>query len=382
MYKRLLKDQVEQKFFLGKVIIVTGARQVGKTTLSGEILESYPKEQIRFFNCDNPTDRELLGNKDLEFLKQLIGNARIVVIDEGQKVENIGQTLKLVVDCYKEEKQILVTGSSSINLLSNTQEALTGRKYVFTLYPLSLEEIYPDKNQLTIFKELESLLIFGAYPDIIKQKSFDEKIGLLQELRASYLYKDILEFQQIKDSDTLTKLLKALALQIGSEVSYNELSNLVGIDKKTVENYIDLLEKSYVVFRLSPYTKNKRREISKLRKIYFYDLGIRNAIINNFNFLANRNDAGALWENFMIIERLKYRTYHNVHANQYFWRTYDGSEVDLVEEREGKLFGYEFKWGTQRKTRVPKKWLEYLESSFERITAKDLAKLVLSEVKD
>lgn len=377
MYKRLLKDPIEQKFFLGKVIIVTGARQVGKTTLSGGILENYPKEQIRFFNCDNPTDRELLGNKDLEFLKQLIGNARIVVIDEGQKVENIGQTLKLIVDYYKEKKQIIVTGSSSINLLSNTQEALTGRKYVFTLYPLSLEEIYPDKNQLTIFKELESLLVFGTYPDIVKQKSFDEKTRLLQELRASYLYKDILEFQQVKDSDTLTKLLKALALQIGSEVSYNELSSLVGIDKRTIEHYVDLLEKSYVVFRLSPYTKNKRREISKLRKIYFYDLGIRNAIINNFNFLANRNDTGALWENFMIIERLKYRMYHNMYANQYFWRTYDGSEVDLVEEREGKLFGYEFKWGTQRKTRSPEKWLEYPESSFEQITVKDLAKLVL-----
>lgn len=377
MYKRLLKDQIKQKFFLGKVIIITGARQVGKTTIYEEILRNYPKEQIRIFNCDNPTDRELLGNKDLEFLKQLIGNARIVVIDEGQKVENIGQTLKLAIDYYKEQKQILVTGSSSINLLNNTQEALTGRKYVFTLYPLSLEEIYPDKNQLTILKELESLLVFGTYPDVIKQKSFDEKIRLLQELRASYLYKDILELQQVKNSDALTKLLKALALQIGSEVSYNELSSLVGIDKKTVEHYIDLLEKSYVIMRLSPYTKNKRREISKLRKIYFYDLGIRNAVINNFNFLANRDDTGALWENFMIIERLKYRAYHNMYADQYFWRTYDGSEVDLVEERGGKLFGYEFKWSTQRKTRAPEKWLEYPGSSFEQITAKDLAKLVI-----
>lgn len=378
MYKRLLKDSILLNLFKGKAIVITGARQTGKTTLSSELVaDSKDKKDAIFFNCDNPTDRELLDDRDLEFLIQLVGKAEIIVIDEGQKVKSIGQTLKLLVDLYKDKKQILVTGSSSINLLEGTEEALTGRKYVSVLFPLSLEEIYPDKDMLKVLKELEILLVFGSYPEVETRKSFTDKIDLLKELTSSYLYKDILEFQKVKNSAVIANLLKALAFQVGSEVSYNELSGLIGIDKKTVEHYIDLLEKNFIIFRLPPYTKNKRREISKLRKIYFYDLGIRNALINNFNFINSRNDIGALWENLMIIERLKYQAYHKIYSNNYFWRTYDGSEIDFIEERDGKLFGYEFKWGDRERRRQPQKWLEYAGSSYQVITKKDLVGFVL-----
>lgn len=379
MYKRLLKEIIGKKFFKGKAIILTGARQTGKTTLSLELINTaHLSKTAKIFNCDNPTDRELLHEKDIDFLKGLIGESKIIFIDEGQKVAAIGQTIKLFVDFYKADKQVIVTGSSSINLLDSTQETLTGRKYIYTLFPMSLEEIFPDKNHLKIAKELKELLIFGGYPEVAAQGSFKDKIELLQELSSSYLYKDILEFQQVKNSSVIMGLLKALALQIGSEVSFTELSNLIGIDKKTIERYIDLLEKNFVIFRLAPYAKNKRREMSKLRKIYFYDTGIRNAIINNFNFADSRNDMGALWENFLVSERLKYRAYHGIHADQYFWRTYDGSEVDLIEEREGKLYGYEFKWGGNiRKTRKPSKWLEYKNSSCEFITVNRLEGFII-----
>ncbi|MCX5749803.1 MAG: ATP-binding protein [Candidatus Saganbacteria bacterium] len=379
MFKRLLTEKIKRKMFKGKAIIITGARQTGKTTLSINLIKgSEYSGTVRAFNCDNPTDREMLSDKDFEFLDQLIGDSKIIFIDEGQKVETIGQTLKLLCDRYKKKKQIIVTGSSSINLLDSTQEALTGRKHVYTLFPLSLEEIKAAGGQLAVIKQLEQLLVFGSYPEIQLQRSFRDKIDLLKELSSSYLYKDILEFQQVKNANILGKLIKALALQIGSEVSYNELSNLIEIDKKTIERYIDLLEKNYVVFRLPPYTKNKRREISRHKKVYFYDLGIRNAVINNFNFLDSRSDAGALWENLMVVERLKYRSYHEIYASQYFWRTYDGSEVDLVEERQDKLYGYEFKWGTSnKKPRPPAKWAQYQNSSYQLVGRKDISGFVM-----
>ena len=369
MYKRLIEETILKKFFKGKILIIVGARQTGKTTLGSSLMKKFSQEEIRSFNCDNPTDREYLSNKDLEFLEQLVGEAKLIFIDEAQKVANIGETLKLLVDFYKRKKQIIVTGSSSLNLLDNTQEPLTGRKYVYQLFPLSLEEIYSDKNYLKLTKELESLMIFGSYPEVVSQKSFEDKRELLKELASSYIYKDILGFQEIKSPDVLVKLLKALALQIGSQVSYTELANIVKIDKKTIERYIELLEKSFVIFRLNPFSKNKRREISKLKKIYFYDTGIRNAVINNFNFLDSRRDVGMLWENFMIAERMKFRLYHQIETEQYFWRTYDGNEIDLVEEGAGKLRGYEFKWNfkEERKNNLFP-WLD----SYQLITIKNL----------
>lgn len=367
MYKRLISAQIKEKFYKGKAIIVVGARQTGKTTLSLELIADLGlKEKTKIFNCDNPTDRNLLSNRDLEFLIQLVGDAEAVFIDEGQKAEYIGQTLKLLVDYYKDKKQILVTGSSSFNLLDKTEEALTGRKFVFNLFPLSLEELFPDKDLLAIEKQWNNFLVFGQYPEIAASASFEEKKELLSGLASSYLYKDIFEFQKIKNPEVLNKLLKALALQIGNEVSYNELSGLVGVDRRTVENYIDILEKSFVIFRLPPYSGNKRKEISKLRKIYFYDLGIRNAVINNYNFLEDRNDVGALFENFVISEKIKFQNYHKIYEKNYFWRTYDGTEVDLVTEREGELRGYEIKWGESKKNAsAPASWTEY--SNFYKV---------------
>lgn len=360
MYKRLLAKNIKNKFFKGKILIIVGARQTGKTTLSLDLIKSIPQAKTIIFNCDNPTDREQLANKNLDYLKQLMGDNKVIFIDEAQKVENIGQTLKLLVDYYKNKKQIIVTGSSSFNLLHSTQEPLTGRKYVFRLFPLSLEEIYPDKNYLKLIKGLESLMIFGCYPEVVSQRSFVDKKELVKELSLSYIYKDVLGFQEVKGPDVLARLLKSLALQIGSQVSYNELSNTVQIDKKTIERYIDILEKNHIIFKLNPYTKNKRREISKLKKIYFYDTGIRNAIINNFNFTDSRNDTGALWENFIISERMKFLSYHKYDRELYFWRTYDGNEIDLIEEESNRLCGYEIKLSPLKKNRKKKDilWLD------------------------
>jgi hypothetical protein len=376
MYSRIIENKLKRCFFKGKIIIIVGARQTGKTTLAKKIMADNAKLEAKTFNGDNPADRELLSDKSLEFLENLIGSAKIIFIDEGQKIKTIGQTLKLLADHYQDEKQIIVTGSSSFNLLDKTEEPLTGRKRVFQLFSLSLEEIYPDKDILKIIKNLEQYLIFGSYPEIINGKSFEEKREALEEISSSYLYKDILEFQGIKKSDTLVKLLKAIAFQVGSEVSFTELANVTGLNKKTVENYIDILEKNYILFHLAPYAKNKRKVISKLRKIYFYDLGIRNALINNFNPLADRNDVGILWENYIIMERLKFQHYHKAYMENYFWRTYDGAEVDWVEEKNGEVFGYEFKWNDKKKLRKSVFWKDFSKNPVKMISPKNLDEFV------
>jgi hypothetical protein len=361
-YKRKFEDPIKKDFFKGKVIILAGARQVGKTTLVEHILKEY--ENIVSFNADNPKDRLNLEERDFEFLDNYIGDREIVFIDEAQKVKDIGNTLKLLVDNYGEKKQVIATGSSSLNLLSNTSEPLTGRKYVYELYPLSVSEIYAEKEIMNIDKELESLLIYGTYPAVYSS-GVVEKERLLREISKSYLYKDILELEQIRNPANLDKLLSALALQLGSEVSLNELSNLVGLDLKTIERYIDLLEKNYVIFRLPPYFTNQRKVLSKQNKIYFYDLGIRNAIINNFNPLSKRNDRGALWENFLILERMKSNEYEGRHVSKFFWRTYDGAEIDYIEKYADSLDGYEFKWSKERN--APKTWFEYPNATYKLI---------------
>jgi hypothetical protein len=367
---------LKERFFSGRAIILAGARRTGKTFIANKILEegSWDKQSLRI-NCDNPTDRELLSGKDLSWLKSVVGNAKVVYIDEGQKVANIGETLKLLVDHYGKEVQVLVTGSSSIQLLTLTQEPLTGRKWVFQMYPLSLEEMYGQHQVLERDKALEQLLVYGSYPEVASATGIGLKRDILLELTASYLYKDILEFQLVKSPDVLDRLLRSLALQVGMEVSYHELSKLLGIDKNTVERYVDLLEKSFIVFRLSPWFSNKRNENSKMRKVYFYDLGIRNALINNFNPLALRQDVGQLWENFLQVERLKYRSAHAIPANCYFWRTYNQAEVDLVEERDGKLFGFEFKWGGKL-PKAPAAWGQIPDTEFKGINTNNLSGFV------
>jgi len=361
-FKRKFEDPIKKDFFKGKIIIISGARQVGKTTLVEHILEGY--DNVLSLNADDPKDRLNLEGRDFDYLNNFIGDRDIIFIDEAQKVEEIGNTLKLLVDNYGENKQIIATGSSSLNLLSNTSEPLTGRKYVYELFPLSVGEIYEGEHPLKLDKELELLLIYGTYPTVYSS-SIVEKERILREISKSYLYKDILELELVKNPAYLDKLLSALALQLGSEVSLTELSNLVGLDLKTIERYIDLLEKNYVIFRLPPYYTNQRKVLSKQNKIYFYDLGIRNALINNFNPLSKRNDRGALWENFLIIERMKLNAYTNRYVSNFFWRTYDGAEIDYIEKYADSLDGYEFKWNKEKK--APKSWLEYPNATYKLI---------------
>lgn len=360
--KRKFEDKIKQDFFQGKIIIISGARQVGKTTLVNHILEGY--DNLLSLNADNPKDRLNLEGRDFDYLNNFIGDRDVIFIDEAQRIEEIGNTLKLLVDNYGEEKQIIATGSSSLNLLSNTSEPLTGRKYVYELYPLSVTEIYSQRHPLDLDKELENLLIYGSYPDIYSG-SLRVKEEQLLEITRSYLYKDILELEDVRSSSSIDKLLSALALQVGSEVSLRELSNLLNLHIGTVERYIDLLEKNYVIFRLPPYYTNQRKVLSKQNKIYFYDLGIRNALINNFNPLSKRNDIGALWENFLIIERMKLNAYTNRYVSNFFWRTYDGAEIDYIEKYADSLDGYEFKWNKEKN--APKSWLEYPNATYKLV---------------
>jgi hypothetical protein len=347
MYTRAIENQIKKIMFKGKVAVIVGARQVGKTTLLKKLTRNY---ETVYFNCDNPLEREALNNKDIEQLKPLVGNAKVIAIDEAQKVSSIGQTLKLMVDYYGKQKQIIATGSSAFNLLTSTEEPLTGRKRVFTLYPLSITEGMTKK--LDYLKRFDEILRFGTYPEVFKSGSEEEKIDALKEISSSYLYKDILGMQEIRNSNTIYDLVRALAFQIGNEVSYTELATKLEINKKTVERYIDLLEKSYIIFKLPPYKRNRRRTIKRHNKIYFYDLGIRNAVINNFNPLKFRDDVGELFENLCIIEKLKSNEYSKQLSNLFFLRTYDGKEIDLIEEKAGKYNAYEFKLS---KTRAGKK---------------------------
>ena len=338
--KRIIQEKIEKGLFKGKIAIVYGARQVGKTTMVKEIQNKYPEQSV-YYNCDEPDIRDSLTNKTSTELKAFIGNKRLVVIDEAQRVENIGLTLKLIADNFS-ETQIIATGSSSFDLSNKIAEPLTGRKDEYYLYPFSLSELKSIYSDLEIDRLLERRMIYGMYPEITQSAEGTEQ--KLKSLALSYAYKDILQYQYIKNPELLEKLLKALALQIGSEVSYNELATMVGVSKQTVENYIQLLEKAFIIFRLGPFSRNLRNELKKMRKIYFYDTGIRNALINNFNPLDLRQDTGHLWENFMMSERIKRNSYNGTGANIYFWRTLQKQEIDLVEEQGGALSAFEFKW--------------------------------------
>lgn len=344
--KRTLQNQLTGLLGKGKVILIIGARQVGKTTLLRQISQSLLKEPL-WLNCDQAEVSALLSTTNLSDLKLLFQQHKVVVIDEAQRVKNIGLVLKLVVDNFP-DVQLLVTGSSSLDLQNKLNEPLTGRKIEYHLFPLSTTEIYEAEGLISVREKLEQRLIFGSYPDVLYGQISCQKT--LQELSNSYLFKDILVMDDIRKSDVLRKLLVALALQIGSEVSYNELSKTVGVDSKTVEKYINLLEKCFVVFRLGSFSRNIRSELTKSKKIYFYDLGIRNAIINQFPPLSSRQDVGALWENFFIVERLKRNHYQDRIVNTYFWRTKDKQEIDYIEEENGQLSLFEMKWNPQKGT--------------------------------
>ncbi len=342
LIRRKLQEGLEQSLFQGKIIILYGPRQVGKTTMVKQLLEEH-KEQSLYLNCEILSVNQALSEPEPKKLKSYFGDNKIVVLDEAQKITNIGTVLKVFVDTYP-EVQIIATGSSSFDLANVTSEPLTGRTNQFILYPLSFAEIMESSDRLSAEAKLENLLRYGAYPEVFLLA--EEAAGArLNEISSNYLYKDVLNFDRIKKSNVIVNLLQLLALQLGNEVSYQEIAKALGISRLTVQKYIDILEKAFVLFSLRAFSRNLRKEISKSIKVYFYDLGIRNSLIQNYNQLSIRNDLGALWENFLLIERLKKWSYNNIFANRFFWRTYDQKEIDYIEEREGKLFAYEFKWG-------------------------------------
>lgn len=347
MIKRELFQKLNEKFNKGKAIVLLGPRQVGKTTLINTCLEG---KDFLFLNGDDPEIRNLLENTGVSKLRSIIGKNSLIFIDEAQRIKDIGLIAKMIIDQFK-EVQLLISGSSALEINQSTQEPLTGRKFEYQLFPISWEEFENHVGYLEANTQLEERLIYGMYPDVLNNRSDAGEI--LKQLTTSYLYKDVLSITGIKKPELLDKLLKALALQIGSEVSYNELANLLQIDKNTVSKYIDLLEKAYIIFRLNSYSRNQRNEIKNNRKIYFYDNGIRNMIINNLNPLELRTDKGALWENFLISERIKLQQYNELYTNNYFWRTVQKQEIDFVEETNGQVTAYEFKWNSKGKAKIP-----------------------------
>ncbi len=354
MIQRTLENIIQQKIGKGKAILILGARQTGKTTLIKKILKDN-KENTLFLNADLPVVQQQLQNVSVNGLKQLFGKAQLVFIDEAQRIPNIGIALKIIVDEIP-EVQLIVTGSSAFELSNNLNEPLTGRKFEYQLFPVSWVELVNNTNYLESLAQLNQRILFGMYPDVINNLGSEKEI--LFNLTESYLYKDIIAFQQIRKPEFVQKLLQALAFQVGSEVSYNELSNLLQIDRKTIIHYIDLLEKAFVIFRLPSFSRNLRNELSSKIKIYFFDTGIRNALINDFRPVDLRQDKGALWENFMISERIKVNHYALKKVNTYFWRTHQKQEIDYIEESEGTMQVFEFKWNPKSKVRISKTFLD------------------------
>lgn len=351
-YPRAITPHILNRLFQGKIIVIYGARQVGKTTLCHKIVRQFAGDAL-YLNCDEPTVRAALTNKSSQELKDLSAGRRLVVIDEAQRVQNIGLSLKLLVDNYP-QIQLIATGSSSFDLSNDIKEPLTGRKVEFYLYPLAAAELTMREHPLETKQQLPRRLRFGSYPSVVTSDNPEEVIA---EIAGSYLYRDVLEYQHVKHPDMLRRLLQALALQIGGHVSSNELAQLLQIDRATVQRYLFLLEQAFVIFRLVPFSRNLRKEIGKMPKIYFWDLGVRNAVIRNFNPLELRQDVGMLWENYFVAERMKFNRNQRNFVNSYFWRTYDGQELDLLEESGGQLRGFECKW-SQKRWRVPKAFAE------------------------
>ncbi|MGI6393580.1 MAG: ATP-binding protein [bacterium] len=352
MYERTLSAVIAKKTGRNKAIVVVGPRQVGKTTL---ILHFLKEKEHLFLDADDPTVRVLLTNPNTEELRRIIGKSAIVFIDEAQRVPGIGITLKIITDQFK-SVQLFVSGSSSFELSNEVSEPLTGRKWEYELFPISWEEYEQHHGYLVAEQQVENRLLYGFYPDVLNHPGEEEDV--LKQLVNSYLYRDILAYANIRKPEVLEKLVQALALQVGSEVNYNELAQIVGVDRKTIENYISVLCQGYVIFTLGSYSKNLRNEIKKSKKIYFYDNGIRNMVIGNFNSLDMRSDKGALWENFLISERKKQYAYKRGLFNSYFWRTRQHQEVDYIEETGGELTGFEFKWKAKTGLKLPKTFTE------------------------
>lgn len=368
MISRLVENQIKKKLFKGKLIIIYGARQVGKTTLLKKIMSDFPDESI-YLNCEVLSVSNELSQQEPERLKSFFGNYKLILLDEAQTIPNIGKILKIINDMIP-EKQIIATGSSSFDLASNTKEALTGRTFTFNLFPLSIQELIQNENMFAVEAKLEKILRFGSYPEVFSLPD-EDAIERLNEIASNYLYKDVLQYEGIKKSSLIKNLLLMLALQIGKEVSYNELATKLNINRLTVQKYIDILEQSFIIFKLNAFSRNLRNEVTNNIKIYFYDTGIRNSLIQNTNPLNLRDDIGMLWENFIISERYKFNYYNRRYFNSYFWRTYTQKEVDYVEEYEGKIFGYEIKYSDTKKVKKPMEFIEIYKANFEVINRKN-----------
>ena len=361
--ERWIKQDIQKKLFLNKnrkIIILYGARQVGKTCLVMEILKGV-KEKVLILKGDEEKTARVFSSRNLEKMKSVVSGYKVLFIDEAQKIPNIGLNLKILYDSVPDLK-IIVTGSSAFELASSIHEPLTGRNWTYQLHPIAFCEMEAYWNTYEMKQKLESHLIFGTYPETFSLENSSEKQEYLHSLSRDYLYKDIFELEGVKNSHKIKKLLLLLAFQVGAEVSLTELGKKLEMNKKTVERYIDLLEKFFVIFTLNGFNRNLRKEVTQKPKVYFYDLGIRNAIVNNFNLLEDRNDIGLLWENFIITERLKYNAYRKKVVSSYFWRTYTGAELDYVEEHSGTLNGYEIKW--QKSIKPPKLWVDSYQGKY------------------
>lgn len=369
MIHRILEEKLAPLLHGNKAIIIMGARQVGKSTLLKMMLDN--SNDTLWLNGDDTDVQEMFRNISSTRLRAIIGNNKIIVIDEAQRITDIGLRIKLITD-QMTSVQVIATGSSSFELASKVNEPLTGRKREFRMFPFSFREMVQHTSFLDELRMLPHRLVYGYYPEIVSSEG-DEKI-LLKELSDSYLYKDILSFENINKPDKLSRLLRALALQIGCQVSYSEVGNLIGLDSKTVERYVDILERAYIIFRLGSFSRNMRNELKSSRKIYFWDTGIRNAVIGNFAQIENRNDVGELWENFIIAERLKQNAYNGSFASIGFWRTKQQKEIDYIEEENSKLHAFEFKWNEKKaKTKCPDAFASaYPEATFTIITPQNI----------
>lgn len=373
MYERYLKERIIKRINSGKAIILIGPRQVGKTTLIREVLQDH---DYLFLDGDDPKTRTLLNQPNTEEIRRIVGKHKYIFIDEAQRIEGIGLTMKIIIDQFK-GVQLFSSGSSSFDLANKLNEPLTGRKWEYRLYPISWEEFENTHGYLHGELQLENRLLFGLYPDVLNNPG--DEVNILRNLLNSYLYRDILAHSDLRKPELLDKLVQALALQIGNEVNYSELGQILSVDKNTVSRYIEILEKGFVIFKLGSFSRNVRNEIKTNRKIYFYDNGIRNMIIGNFDPLDIRQDKGALWENFLISERVKQNEYKQSLARKYFWRTKQQQEVDYVEDIGGKIFGYEFKWSEKKSNKLPKTFTDAYNSENKIITRNNFREFVMPE---
>ncbi|GHV75702.1 ATPase [Spirochaetia bacterium] len=360
-----------------RVLVLYGPRRVGKTTLVDRYLDSLgANTHILRASGDNLSELTLLSSQESKMLLDWVSGYDTIFIDEAQRIPNIGLSLKILIDA-RPELTIIATGSASFDLAGKLGEPLTGRQVPVTLYPLSVGELRNTMNDFEIRRNLEDFLIFGMYPEIRTASSNNQKRTILNELVNAYLLKDVLELERIKKPKTLINLLSLIALQTGSEVSLNELSNKLGVDMKTVARYLDLLEQCFVLYNLRGFSRNLRNEVIKKSKYYFYDTGVRNAVIQNYNPLALRNDSGVLWENFMVIERLKIRSYSGLYARDYFWRTWEQQEIDLLEDYDGRLHAYEFKWSPKKAVKIPAVFKgAYPDSDYAAVTPENFLEWV------